>query len=463
MAETAYISHITLPSGTTYEIKDEVARQAVAKGLEIRVVDTLPTASKDTMGALYLVPAPGSEEKNIKDEYITYQPTDSTYAWEKIGTTEIDLSDYAKKGDGVTVTLNNNVSGTDVSAHSVIDPKHTHTVSGTTTAAGTNEASSVSFATSTISASKLKTAGNVNAGTATTPAVIDTTKFNGGSPTAVTLPTFSQGEDSFTANVPTKIDTSAFNGGTPTAVTLPTWVEGTDEFTANTPTVINTAKFSGGSLSAGSFDGGSGSFTQGNFNQGTLPNLTTSVANETLTIGWSAGTLPTHGKDVHTHNVATHTQGTLTPAAFQDGFYIAGSPAEFTQGKGIWSAGSVTPGSAASLGTGFYTAGSAAKFTQGTDNWTEGDVTEGSAASLGTGFYTAGTKGTPTSVTLPTFDAVNNLVDTNNAATAAAQKFTGKASEVTGTAAANATGISIADHTVTQGKVTGNASGTINE
>ena len=30
---------------------------------------------------------------------------------------------------------------------------------------------------------------------------------------------------------------------------------------------------------------------------GTLPNLTTTVANETLTIGWSAGTLPTKGSD----------------------------------------------------------------------------------------------------------------------------------------------------------------------
>lgn len=312
----ADISKITLPSGQTYDIKDAVARQAISEGLEIRVVSTLPTASAETMGALYLVPNAGKGE-NVKDEYVTYKPTSSTYAWEKIGTTEIDLSPYAKKGDGVTVTLNNNVSGTGVSAHSASGSL----TNGTTTADGTNQQSSVSFASSSISASKIKTAGSVSAGTATTPASIDTTKFNGGSPTTVTLPTFSQGTD--------------------------------------------------------------------NFNNGSLPNLTTTVSDEVLSIGWNAGALPT--------------------------------------------------------------------FTQGTDSWTAGSVTKGSAASLGTGFYTPGSKGTPTAVTLPTFDSVPNLVDTSNSAVAAAQVFTGKPSSVTGTI-----NVSVEDHTVTQGKVTGSASGTIN-
>lgn len=329
--EMPTISKIQLPSGTIYEIKDVVAREAAAKGLTIRVVSELPTASAGTMGAIYLVPAPTTKDKNLKNEFITWQPTDSTYAWEQIGSTSIDLSNYAQYGDGVTVTLNTlPVAGTGVSAHSITDAGHTHTVSGTTTADGTNEASSVTFATSSISASKIKTNGSVTPGT------------------------------------------------------------------ANTPTVINTAKFNGGSLSAGSFNGGSGSFTQGTFDQGELPELTTTVVNEVLTIGWSAGELPTHGEDQHSHTAATHTQGTLTPAAFQDGF------------------------------------------------------------------YTAGVAGTPTAVTLPTFDAVNNLVNTSNAATAAAQKFTGKASNVTGTAANATTGITVANHTVTQGTVSGSATGTIN-
>lgn len=325
------ISKIQLPGiggqpGNVYEIKDAVAREAMAEGLEIRVVDTLPTASKDTKGAIYLVPNSG-KGSNVKDEYVTYEPSTGSYAWEKIGTTDIDLSDYAKKGDGVTVTLNHNVSGTGVSAHSVTDNKHSHSLTnGTTTADGTNEASAVSFGSSSVTAVNIKTEGSVTPGSAGTPTIINTSKFNGGTPTAVTLPTFTQADDTFT--------------------------------------------------------------------QGSLPELTTSVANETLTFGWSAGTLPT--------------------------------------------------------------------FTQGEDTWTSGSVTAGSPAEIQSGFYTAGSAGTPTSVTLPTFTAVNNLVDTSNVATAAAQKFTGKASAVTGTISSEATGISIANHTVTDGKVTGSASGTIN-
>lgn len=330
----ADISKITLPSGSTYTIKDEVARAAASAGLQIVVVkagETWPDPSASTMGKLYLRAETG-QESGTYVEYVTVDNGASAtprYVWEKIGTTATDLAEYAKKGDGVTVTLNNNVSGTAVSAHSVTDNGHTHSVTGSFSGTGSVASKNVSFSTSSVTASKVKTAGSVSAGTATTPAVIDTTKF------------------------------------------------------------------SGGSLSAGSFNGGSGSFTQGAFSQGTLPNLTTSVSNETLVIGWDAGTLPTHGADSHTHTAATHTQGTLTPAAFQ------------------------------------------------------------------TGFYTAGSKGTPTSVTLPTFDTVSNLVDTSNTASVPSQSIN-VSGDIEGTAANSKTGVTVANHTVTQGKVTGNASGTIN-
>lgn len=69
-------------------------------GLVIIAVNTLPTASADTMGAIYLVPNSGTAP-NVKDEYITVRSgTDPnfTYAWELIGTTEVDLSNYVQKG-----------------------------------------------------------------------------------------------------------------------------------------------------------------------------------------------------------------------------------------------------------------------------------------------------------------------------------------------------------------------------
>lgn len=71
---------------------------AAIKQFNILAVPVLPQPSADTMGTLYLVPAEDqSEPTNVKDEYITLSRTEggtTTYSWEKIGTTEIDLSNY---------------------------------------------------------------------------------------------------------------------------------------------------------------------------------------------------------------------------------------------------------------------------------------------------------------------------------------------------------------------------------
>ena len=108
------ISTITLPSGTTYDIADLAAREAAGAGLTfVRSVDAATTpygikwmsgateitgtlvASDDTKSKMYLVPEI-SATKDIYAEYITVNTSSSgtpTYIWEKIGTTDIDLSD----------------------------------------------------------------------------------------------------------------------------------------------------------------------------------------------------------------------------------------------------------------------------------------------------------------------------------------------------------------------------------
>jgi hypothetical protein len=100
------ISQITLPSGSTYNIKDSYARgridDIVAAGLSYEVVDTLPTASASTKGKIYLV-AHSHGTSDIYDEFLTVQggtASEPTYSWEKIGNTDIDLSDYVT---GVTL------------------------------------------------------------------------------------------------------------------------------------------------------------------------------------------------------------------------------------------------------------------------------------------------------------------------------------------------------------------------
>jgi len=88
-----------------YYLKSETYTQAEVNALIAAVhqftyqsVATLPTASADTMNKIYLVPSTNPQTKNVKDEYITIATTDqgtTTYSWEQIGSTTVDLSGYS--------------------------------------------------------------------------------------------------------------------------------------------------------------------------------------------------------------------------------------------------------------------------------------------------------------------------------------------------------------------------------
>lgn len=65
---------------------------------EYKIVDSLPAVSEGKKGIIYLVAHSGSTAQNIYDEYIFLSAEGSTEArYEKIGTTDIDLTPYAKK------------------------------------------------------------------------------------------------------------------------------------------------------------------------------------------------------------------------------------------------------------------------------------------------------------------------------------------------------------------------------
>lgn len=72
--------------------------------LRYQVVTTLPTASASTVGIIYLV-ADTHGSQDVYDEYITIQ-SGTTYSWEKLGNTDIDLSDYGKLSGDNTWTGN---------------------------------------------------------------------------------------------------------------------------------------------------------------------------------------------------------------------------------------------------------------------------------------------------------------------------------------------------------------------
>lgn len=80
-------------------VTDNVA-SAVGKitSFEYKIVDSLPATSEGKKGVIYLVAHSGSTTNNVYDEYIFLPAEGSTAArYEKIGTTDIDLTSYAKK------------------------------------------------------------------------------------------------------------------------------------------------------------------------------------------------------------------------------------------------------------------------------------------------------------------------------------------------------------------------------
>ena len=126
----ADISKITLPSGNTYDIKDATARQMISGGISFivawdgsstPVIADIPAgvtvtyngtdytgtlaASADTIGGFYLVKSTSTETKDVYEEYVTIDKGSSTYDWEKIGNTKVDLSSLGDLAYEDTVTL----------------------------------------------------------------------------------------------------------------------------------------------------------------------------------------------------------------------------------------------------------------------------------------------------------------------------------------------------------------------
>ena len=95
--------------------------------LELKVVDSLPTASADTMSYIYLVAEAGVTSGTYV-EYVTLRSGTAspyTYTWERIGTTAADIASKADKG-----TYESSSSGA-----------HTHTVTGSVTVPTVSETS----------------------------------------------------------------------------------------------------------------------------------------------------------------------------------------------------------------------------------------------------------------------------------------------------------------------------------
>ena len=65
-------------------------------GIDFVLINELPATGEK--GKIYLVPN-GGAGSNVKDEYIWVEPTGGTAYFEKIGTTDIDLSGYVQASE----------------------------------------------------------------------------------------------------------------------------------------------------------------------------------------------------------------------------------------------------------------------------------------------------------------------------------------------------------------------------
>lgn len=119
---------LSLTSKNTVASAINTLEQSISsiKPFEYEVVSTLPTASDSTMYKIYLVADNHDYNTDNYDEYITLRSGTAgsyTYAWEKIGNTDVDLSNYVntveqsgttgiitsvtKSGNKITVTGTN--------------------------------------------------------------------------------------------------------------------------------------------------------------------------------------------------------------------------------------------------------------------------------------------------------------------------------------------------------------------
>lgn len=101
---TKWNSEFTQSITDGYAVTRPIVNQMISKSVgeitsfEYKIVDSLPSTTEGKKGVIYLVAHSGSTTNNVYDEYIFLPAEGSTAArYEKIGTTDIDLTPYAKK------------------------------------------------------------------------------------------------------------------------------------------------------------------------------------------------------------------------------------------------------------------------------------------------------------------------------------------------------------------------------
>ena len=365
----------------------------VEAGFDLVVLAELPTADASAYATykndLVLVLQTRTGENNNYDEYLIQRSgtTTYTYRWEKIGSTEVDLSNYVQKGTYTTGTPSSNETGSASAETITTSEAGSQAASGTATvtydkATGTGNAGGVTIQGSnftfngtkatltqaidytpegSVSVNAVSTHShtlNVTALTAGdtvtvvtgvkasgTTAVVDSVSADG-TATVATEGIKSVGLTASTTTSEGAITyTESISGSAPALTGTKTFVTGypnfsggskaADTFTPNTPTTIDTSKFSGGTFSQGAEASLSYTATQ---------NVMYSATVNSGVLSWSTATLD------HITSWSANGTDSFTAAKLNTGFYSVGSAAQFSEGA--FTAAALGTASTASVGIG---------------------------------------------------------------------------------------------------------------
>lgn len=377
----ADISQITLPSGSTYNIKDATARELIAS------IETSITGAMSYVGVTTTALSDGATTNpiTINGNSHTAKAGDvAIYGDKEFVFNGTVWNEFGDMGSLKALAFKDSASGTYTPAGSVSQPTFTGTpgdidISATPTGTVSQPTFSGTQATITVS----------------------------GTPTgSVTISKAATGTANYTpegtVSQPTFTGTSFSSSGTYTpegSVTISTAPTGTANYTpagsVSTPTITVTP---------------STTTVNSITDVGSLPTWTGTVANENLTIGWSAGTLPTKGDNT---TVATGIQSATS------------SQPSFTGTGAVLTAS--FDGTSKSVSVSGTPTGNVSQPTfTGT-----GAVLQGSFS--GTSFNSTGTYTPAGSVSQPTFtgDAIETTATYTPAGTVSKPTFTGTQATIT--------------------------------
>ena len=298
MADTPTISKITLPNGTTYDLKDAKARediaaieQAIAGGVTFMGETTTALTDGATTNPITIN---GNSVTAIKGYLVVSNSKEFVFD----GTKWIELGDLTALG---ALAWKDSVSATYTPAGTVSKPTFT------------GSSSNVTITTADNASGNYQPKGTVSQPTFTGSATTSTGNFTPAG--SVSVSTNATSNKTATVSAAASGTTTYTPGGT---VTQPTFsgsaMTSTGDFTpagtialSNTNQTTTVSKTSGtatytpeGSVAAPTISvktAGTTTTVNSITAVGTLPSLTTTVANENLTLGWDAGTLPTKGSN----------------------------------------------------------------------------------------------------------------------------------------------------------------------